>query len=505
MDAMEATPDDVLTLHEIRKSYGGNEVLKGVDLAFKAGEVHALLGPNGAGKSTLLGCLSGAAQPDSGVITLRSREYSGFTPTEAFEAGTSIIYQHFQLIGELTIADNIFLGTEVTGGRGINNKTQNQRAAEILASVGADLDPTRLVETLSVGEQQIVEIARALRHEPSVLILDEPTAALSDHEVQALLELVKRLAHDNGLAIIFVTHILREVLQVSDVVTMLRDGVVLWTKDRSELTMEILVDGISPLVKTESQRARSSSIIPLVTLNGYSSIYTGPVDLTIHEGEVVGIFGLLGSGRTDLLETIAGVRSGSSGELRLAGRSVAPRNPNQAMRAGIALVASDRKAQALFGEMTSEENLLVPHYSTLSKPVRSTRNEREIFRRTAEEVNLLPRTPTIEGAQLSGGNAQKVMVGRWVSGVRDISFLLLDEPTQGVDVGARKELYGLLHKFVESGPKAVLFATSDPDEIIALADSVVVIAEGKVIDVRSADITENELLRLAHSSAHSSD
>ncbi|MFE4663938.1 sugar ABC transporter ATP-binding protein [Streptomyces sp. NPDC056716] len=496
---MATALENVLSLRGIRKSYGGNEVLKGVDLAFRAGEVHALLGPNGAGKSTLLGCLSGATRPDSGTITLRSRDYPGFTPTSAFEAGTSIIYQHFQLIGELSIADNIFLGSEQTTGRGIDNRTQNERTARILGSVGADLDPTRLVETLSVGEQQIVEIARALRHEPSVLILDEPTAALSDHEVKALLNLVRRLAHENGLAVVFVTHILREVLQVADVVTILRNGELLWTKQRSEVSMDTLVDGISPLVGAAAGRDRGNSGIPLVTLNAYSSIGTGPVDLTIHEGEVVGIFGLLGSGRTDLLETIAGVRGGSSGTLSINGRTIAAASPAQAMRAGIALVPSDRKTQALFGEMTSQENLLVPHYATLSRPFRSTRAEREIFTRTADGVNLLPRTPATEGGQLSGGNAQKVMVGRWVSGVRDISFLLLDEPTQGVDIGARGELYGLLHEFIASGPKAVLFATSDPDEIVALADRVVVIAEGKVVAVRSADITENELLRLAHS------
>lgn len=499
---METTVETVLSLHDLRKSYGGNQVLKGVDLAFKAGEVHAFLGPNGAGKSTLLGCLSGATHPDSGTITIRGRDYDGFTPTVAFEAGTSIIYQHFQLIGELTIADNIFLGNEKTGPRGIDNKSQNERAAEILASVGAShLEPTRMVETLSVGEQQIVEIARALRHDPSVLILDEPTAALSDNEVKALLDLVKKLAHENGLAVIFVTHILREVLQVSDVVTMLRDGKVLWTKQRSELSMEVLVDGISPRVKAESDRDRSNSGIPYVELDHYASSHTGPVSLTIHDGEVIGVFGLLGSGRTDLLETLAGVRRGALGELRIGGKKLSPSNPTQAMRQGIALVASDRKAQALFDEMTAEENLLVPHYSKLSSPFRSARREREIFTKTADDVNLLPRSPETEGGQLSGGNAQKVMVGRWVSGVRDIRFLLLDEPTQGVDVGARAELYGLIHEFVKSGNKSVLFATSDPDEIIALADRVIVISEGKVVDIRSADITENELLSLANASA----
>lgn len=496
---MENASTTALLLRDIHKAYGGNTVLKGINLEFTAGQIHGLLGPNGAGKSTLLGCLSGAAQPDSGIITSGDRDYTGFTPTAAFEAGTSIIYQHFQLIGELTIADNIFLGSETTGRRGIDTGSQNGRAAEILASIGAaHLSPTRLVETLSVGEQQVVEIARALRHEPSVLILDEPTAALSDTEVSALLDLVKRLAHDNNLAIIFVTHILREVLQVCDVVTMLRDGKVLWTKDRGDLSMDVLVDGISPLAKQESTRERAHSSTPFVQLSRFCSAHTGPVNLTIHDGEVVGIFGLLGSGRTDLLETIAGIRRGATGSIRIGGAEVASRNPSQAMHAGIALVASDRKAQALFGEMTSEENLLLPHYATLAHPFRSPRRERVLFEQAATKVNLLPRTPDTEGGQLSGGNAQKVMVGRWISGLRDIRFLLLDEPTQGVDVGARAELYALIHEFVAAGGRSVLFATSDPEEIIALADRVVVIADGTVIEICSADISENELLRLAH-------
>lgn len=483
---------------ELRKTYGGNEVLKGVTLDLVAGEVHALLGANGAGKSTLLGCLSGATRPDSGVIRLGERGYRGFTPQEAFDAGIAIIYQHFQLIGTLTVADNVFLGSELRTALGtIDKKRQIRQTAEVLGRLGVDLDPCARVETLSVGHQQMVEIARSIRRKPEVLILDEPTAALGVHEVEALLTLVRNLAHQENLAVVYVTHLLAEVLDVADAATILRDGRVYWTRPRAGLTLDQLVDGISPAVGTAAATSAETTAErgPLVLkAKQFHTGRTGPVDLEVRAGEVVGVFGLMGSGRTDVLETLAGVRRGDASSMDIDGVTVQCRSPRQAARSGIALVPADRKTQALFGDMTAIDNILMPHYARMSRPWRRRRKEAAAFDLTAQGVSLTPRNAALSADHFSGGNAQKLSVGRWASGLSTVRCLLLDEPTQGVDIGARHELYALIRTFARDHDAGVVFASSDPEEILALADEVIVLVEGRV--AHRGAVTELDEFRL---------
>lgn len=492
------SPSHGLQIRNVHKSFGGQAVLRGINLALEPGRVHALLGPNGAGKSTLLSCLSGAIMPDDGEIAVGGNTYKGFTPSTAFDAGTAIIYQHFQLIDQLSIADNIFLGREIRHPWGTTNyRLQNARAAEMLESLGVSLDPTRLIEDLSIGEQQIVEIARAVVKEPSVLILDEPTAALSEAEVTLLLDLVRRLAQDHGLTVIYVTHLLREVLEVADAVTVIRDGSVLWTKGIEELSLSDLVQAISPDRVSHAEKEKRSFSRPLLQFDGFSSTWTGPVDVTVHDGEILGVFGLLGSGRTDFLEGLAGVRK-TSGTVTLDGRTISLASPARAQRSGIAFVASDRKEQSLFNELAAQENLLVPHYPALSSPLRSKDKEAAIFEQTANVIGLLPPDPDKEAGTLSGGNAQKLVVGRWMTGLDQTCILVLDEPTQGVDVGARHDLYQLFRQYAGANGHAVVFSSSDPEEVVALADRVIVLVRGEVAGIVDADIGEEALLTLAH-------
>lgn len=488
-----------LQVKGLKKRFGRVEVLKGIDLDFRPGEVHALLGANGAGKSTLLSCLSGAIQPTSGEIVVGDKSHHGFTPTSAFEAGTSIIYQHFQLAGSLSIADNIFLGDEVTTAGTLGRRRQERVTAELLKSLGVELSPRTAVEKLSIGQQQIVEIARALRRAPSVLILDEPTAALGQAEVKSLLGLIRKLAHERGIAVVFVTHLLGEVMEVADRVSILRDGTVLWTKEREDVTMEALVSGISPAAAGRAERQQKDSGDEHIRFEEYRTSYCGPIDLSIGEGEIVGVYAMMGGGRTNLLETIAGARRPRGGQLSIAGRPSRAYTPRQAARRGISLVASDRPSQSLFPELTALDNLLMPHYRYMSRGVRFPHKEKRIFSRIAEKVQLLPPKADANGSSFSGGNAQKIIVGRWLADLGDTRMLLLDEPTQGVDIGSREQIYRLVREFCSAPGRSVLFTTSDPEEAVALADRIVVLHEGQISDICGPDVGEETLLSKAQS------
>lgn len=488
---------EIVRIAGLHKSYGPVEVLKGVDLAFRAGEIHAFIGANGAGKSTLLGCLSGAVAPTSGDIIVNGEIFQRLTPRSAIQQGIGIIYQHFQVIDALSVADNIFLGNELRKVGGVDQAAQVEQSRALLARLGSRIDPRTLVDDLSIGERQIVEIARALHLHPKVLILDEPTAALSDREMDALHEVVHQLAKQEGLAIVYVTHLLDEIAKIADVVTILRDGATVWTRPVAEAPVSAIARAIAPRPDGHGSAKERGDFGPtILSLRDYRSNFTGPVNLELKKGEIVGMYGLLGSGRTDLVESLIGARRHVSGEFLLSGKPVRLQGPHAALEHGIALIASDRNEQSLFGELTALDNLLMPHFDGVA---RKRKMQGALFGQMAEALNLSPRNPALAGSRFSGGNAQKLVMGRWLLPDAGTEVLLLDEPTQGVDIGARQDLYKLLFQFTQNGG-AVLVASSDPAEIVAISDRVLILAHGSQIALLEGEIHEDEIVQLAHQS-----
>ena len=359
---------------------------------------------------------------------------------------------------------------------------------------------------LGIGDQQLVEIAKALHRRPKLLVLDEPTAALGEREAGQLGAYLRRL-RDEGLAILYVTHLLGEVFAIADRVTVLRDGQVVLTNEVSRVKRDEVIEAISPasshrieardLQREPSSRSKVAEI-EAVVVDG-----VGPVSLSLFAGEVVGVFGLLGSGRTELLEGIYGSRRIVSGEVRVSARTRSarsPRSPREALRAGIALVAGDRIRQSIFDKLSAMDNMVLPHIGRMSRgPVRRIATERDVFRATAEALRIQPDDPNARGWALSGGNQQKLAVGRWLAALEQIDVLLLDEPTQGIDVGARLDLYGVVRRLAHDEGKAVLFTSSDPEETLSLADRVLVLRRGRIVaELPREACSEQRILSIAH-------
>ncbi|MFJ9712081.1 sugar ABC transporter ATP-binding protein [Streptomyces sp. NPDC101234] len=492
-----------LRISRLSKSFGGVRALDGVDLTVPMGQVHALLGHNGAGKSTLIKCLGGAFAPDAGTIEVGGTSYTRLTPRASIDAGVAIIFQTLSVVGALTVTENIFLGQEWTRYGRIDRRAQEEVAAGLLKRVAAACSPRDRVGELPMGQRQLVEIAKALSRSASVLVLDEPTAALSAAESDALAERVEDL-RAQGLAIVYVTHLLSEVERLADAVTVLRDGRVTHHSAMAGQTRRELVEAIAGRPAEERPKRQPPSVrapgSPRLTVDALHGPGFGPVTLTVGEGERVGLFGLIGSGRTRILETLYGSRRAAGGTIRVGNRAVAPARPAEALGAGIALVPADRRRQGLFPLLGAQDNTLLPSVRSLARSgVRALAAERRVFAALADTVALRPARPRLPAAAFSGGNQQKLVLGRWINGVRNVDVLLLDEPTQGVDVGARQEIYQVVSSLAADRGTAVLFASSDPEEVVALADRALVVAAGRVVgELSGTDLTEQALLSAVH-------
>jgi ribose transport system ATP-binding protein len=491
----------MISIDNLYKSYGSTNVLADVSLRLDGGQIHALLGPNGSGKSTLTRCLSGAIRPDAGTITHNGVAASGFTPRSARDAGIAVIYQNFSLVPTLSIAENVFLGSELRSGVFVDRSRQKRVVLEQLERLGRRLDPDVRVQELRAGDRQIVEIVKALHFNPSALILDEPTAALGESEIAALAETLTAL-RDQGMTIMYVTHEIREVFAIGDYVTVLRDGHVVLSELVGDVTPDTVISAIAPTRQAVERTDAGSSDGPVaIALSSYSTKGLAPLDLQVARGEVLGIFGLLGSGRTELLEGIYGIRRGE-GTITVGGKPYRASSPAEALRFGLALVAGERLRQSMFLRLSALENLLMPHFQRFARRhFRSWKREKAEFERVGQRLRLFPNRADLAAETFSGGNQQKLAVGRWLAAGAEVQILLLDEPTQGIDVGARSDLYTLVRDLGYHERKTVLFTSSDPDETLMLADRIIVLRGGTVVKtVDQRDATSEMLLAYAHGS-----
>ena len=482
----------ILRAEGMHKRYGGVHALRGADLVVHAGEVHALVGENGSGKSTLLRILSGQVQPDAGEITFDGGSRSFRNPADALSQGIATVTQETTLAPDLTIAENVFLGHRmIRRGGFIDWRTTRRRAAAALDRLGLDLDPALPVRRLRPDQQQMVEIARALSIDARILILDEPTSSLTDDEVEALFALVRRL-RDEGVATIFVSHRLNEVFAIVDRLTILRDGRTVGAGPVAEFdrerTIHLMVGrALEELVPPEESAVDEHACLRVrgLTLGG---AYT-EVDVDVRSGEIVGLAGLVGAGRSELLETLFGLHRPESGTVEVDGRPAAFDSPRAAIREGAAFVPADRKLQGLVLERSVHENLVMASTSRLGRFRRPSRGrEAELVTRAFDTLQIRAHSPHVPVSTLSGGNQQKIVLGKWLA--TSPRVLMLDEPTRGVDVGAKAEIYRLLFDAAERGI-GILVSSSEIPELLTLCDRIVVMFRGRVAaTLRRAEATE---------------
>ncbi|MER6958528.1 sugar ABC transporter ATP-binding protein [Streptomyces sp. NPDC000618] len=502
-----ASPPPLLSMSGITKSFPGVRALDGVDLDVQAGEVHCLLGQNGAGKSTLIKVLAGAHQPDDGVIRWQGDPVTLRSPIAAMRLGIATIYQELDLVEHLSVAENVHLGHEPTAaGFVVRGKAARASTAVLLKRLGhPEIEPARLVGELSAAQQQIVSMARALSHDVRLIVMDEPSAALDPDEVDNLFRIVGGLTAD-GVAVVYISHRLEEIRRIGDRVTVLKDGraVAGGLPAKATPTREVValmtgrnVEYVFPERPSDDAAAAAAGAgKPVLEVRGLARDGEfASLDLTVRPGEIVGLAGLVGSGRSEILETIYGARKPSAGQVLVDGRPLRPGSVPAAVRAGLGLAPEERKAQALLMLESVTRNVSVSSMSRFSRGGWIDRRaERGAARAATRELSLRPDNPSVPVRTLSGGNQQKAVLARWL--LRGCRVLLLDEPTRGVDVGARAELYAVVRRLADEG-LAVLLVSSEVPEVLGLADRVLVLREGRVVHTAPArELDEHRVLDL---------
>jgi len=494
----------ILELNDIRKSFGGTVALNGVNLSVNYGEVHGLIGENGAGKSTLIKTLCGIVKPDSGVITLAGEAYSPQTPRDAKARGLQVVHQEFNLLPYLSVAENIFIEHLPRNVMGVvKRQAMNERARVALDAIGlTDIDVRWPVERLGIAHRQLVEVARALMTESRVLILDEPTATLTSRETERLFSIIGEL-RGRGVSVVFVSHHLDEVFRICDRVTVLRNGETVFSRSIGETSQDELVRGMvgkqlqKEMTSDVISSAGSEIVLSLKNFRHAQSPHREGVSFDLHKGEILGIAGLVGSGRTELLRAISAAEQPLSGALIRDGKAVAFRTPKDAIDAGIGFVTEDRKDQGLILTMPIAANVTLASLSNVSHiGLLDRKAEDAVTKQLGSDLRLKYGGPSKHVSTLSGGNQQKVVLAKWLA--RNPRILLLDEPTRGVDVGAKAEIYALIRRFAENG-LALLIVSSELPELMTLCDRIMVMSQHRIVgELPRADVSEEKILTYAY-------
>jgi len=488
----------LLEMRGIVKSFPGSQALRGVNFSLKAGEVLALLGENGAGKSTLMKVLGGAFRADAGSIEIDGVVQHFASPQGSLRSGVAVIYQEFNLVPGLTACENIFLGQEPTHVGFIAQAQERRQAAELFKRLGVEVDLDVPCRRLTTAQQQLVEIAKALAFQARIIVMDEPSAALTSHEVGRLFAIIEELKRQ-GIGIVYISHRLDEIFAIADRVTVLRDGLNVGERPIAQVTRQELIELMVGRVLSDEFPKRSTTIGPprLEVTGLRRGRAVRDVSLSVRRGEILALTGLVGAGRTETVRLIFGADLREAGEIRLDGSLLAIRSPRDAIAAGIGLLTEDRKLQGLVLGHSVRENFGLPNLSWLTRGgFVMLRRERDEFARYAAALRIKASSSEQRADTLSGGNQQKVVLSKWLA--RNCNVLIFDEPTRGIDVGAKYEIYLLMNELAAQG-KAILMISSELPEVLGMADRILILHEGRVTgeiaDPRSA--TQEQIMKLA--------
>jgi len=491
--------DYIVEMSQVSKSFPGVKALDNVSFNLRKGEVMALLGENGAGKSTLVKIISGVHNRDSGEMRIFGNPVGELTPKKAQDMGIAIIHQELNLCAHLTVAENIFLGREICNRGVLKSKIMRAKAREALATLGVDIPPDTLIGSLPVSKQQMIEIAKAISVQAKVLIMDEPTSALSSKEIDELFNIIRRLKAD-GLGIAYISHRLEELKHIVDRVTIMRDGQYVDSGDFADFTMsDIIAKMVGRKIEDQFPRVKTElgkKIFEVRNLNAGRMVNN--INIELREGEIVGVAGLMGAGRTETTRAIFGVDQKTSGEVFIDGKKVDIKRPRDAIRAGLVLVPEDRKKDGLCTRLSIRENIALPNLDWICGRIIGVVKramEKDIVEKSRKNLMIRMASPENNASSLSGGNQQKVVVGKWT--VRNSRIILFDEPTRGIDVAAKLEIYNLMNKLKQDGI-GVLFVSSELPEIMGISDRILVMCDGRLTgELDREGATQTEVLELA--------
>lgn len=488
----------LLEMTGIQKYFPGVHALDNAFISVNKGEVHALVGENGAGKSTLMKVLTGIFKKDGGAIKLRGKEIEPTDPRHSQALGIGIIHQELNLMPHLTVAQNIFIGKELKKGIFLDERSENKQAREMLSALNIVIDPTRPAGKLTVAQQQMVEIAKALSYDSELLIMDEPTAALTENEIQELFKVIRDL-RDRGHGIIYISHRLDELPQICDRVTVMRDGQYIGTEDIKDITKEKIINMM--VGRTIYEKPKAASTVPegapvvlkVEHLNGNN---VKDVSFELKKGEILGFAGLMGAGRTETMRALFGADHATAGEITVNGKKVTIKSPSDAIENGICYLSEDRKAFGLAIGLSLRDNCVMASMDDfVLGPFTNDKKIDETTRKYIEMIGI--KTPSVKQLvkNLSGGNQQKAVVAKWL--IRNSDILIFDEPTRGIDVGAKQEIYKLMNILAEEG-KSIIMISSEMPELLRMSDRLIVMSEGSVTgELDIAEVTQEKIMTLA--------